>query len=364
MYYKLRPNKVLRKEKSIPLAQLLMGEQDPSSFKRAVFRKKPSYRCVKVEDTALLPPLVDRNWHNLKRLCCQYLPYKDVQYKEYRIPKRSGGFRLIEEPYPSLKYLQRSVVRILEDIGGTSHTAAYGYVKGRGTLGAVQKHQRAGSRWFLKVDIHDFFGSCTPAFVEQMLARITPFNKLVTEGIEHSAFSVCFRHDRLPQGAPSSPIITNMLMIPFDHELSVWARKYGLLYTRYADDLLISGREGFDYNEVIGQIESLFRQFEMPFTLNKKKTRYGNINGRNWNLGLMLNKDNDITVGYRNKKRLKAMLCNIASNAQTNPASKEERNKILGILSYHQSIDKGYTDYLVSKCSEKWQIDVMQFLKS
>ena len=118
----------------------------------------------------------------------------------------------------------------------------FAYVKGRSTIDAVKRHQRNKSRWFLKLDFHDFFGSSKPEFIIAQLETIFPFNEIVARpnGREAlvKALSICYLNNGLPQGTPISPTLTNLFMIPIDHYIAKTAREMTphLVYTRYAED--------------------------------------------------------------------------------------------------------------------------------
>ena len=100
-------------------------------------------------------------------------------------------------------------------------------------------------------------------------------------------------------------------MIPIDHYIAKTAREMTphLVYTRYADDIILSSDLAFNWREVQDTIVDIVaNKFHAPFSLNTAKTRYGSSAGRNWNLGVMLNSDNQITIGHSKKKVFKAML--------------------------------------------------------
>ena len=104
------------------------------------------------------------------------------------------------------------------------HTAAFAYVKKRSTVDAVKRHQKNSSKWFAKLDLHDFFGSTTLDYAISMFSMVFPFSEIVKEpqGEEalRTAMSLAFLNGGLPQGTPISPLITNVMMIPVDFK--VW----------------------------------------------------------------------------------------------------------------------------------------------
>jgi len=251
------------------------------------------------------------------------------------------------------------------------HTTAFAYVRGRSTIDALKRHQRNESKWFLKLDFADFFGSTTPAFVLDMLSMVFPFSEIVKypAGREEltKAVSLCFLNNGLPQGTPISPFITNVMMIAIDHKISNGLRNFDnrrFVYTRYADDLLISCKIDFDMNIVQQFVIDILSGFNSPFTIKKEKTRYGSAAGRNWNLGLMLNNDNRITIGHKRKKSFKAMLDNYIRDRSTdNRWSLNDIQVLSGLISYYRMVEKDYINYLLRQCSNKHGVDIEKCIK-
>ena len=110
---------------------------------------------------------------------------KSKLYHSFKIPKRSGGLRQINAPTTPLMEALRELKIIFEDfMFATYHTSAFAYVKGRSTIDALKRHQGNKSKWFLKLDFHDFFGSTTKEFLQQQLKMIFPFNVLYESSSE------------------------------------------------------------------------------------------------------------------------------------------------------------------------------------
>lgn len=269
-------------------------------------------------------------------------------YHTYHIPKRSGGIRRIDEPLPPLMSALRELKDILEkSFFAKYHTAAYAYVRGRSTIHAVKKHQQNESQWFLKMDLTNFFGSTSFDFTMKQLKMIFPFSEVVKlDGGEKElakAIDLCFLNGGLPQGTPISPMLTNLVMIPIDHYLFTTLRKYderNFVYTRYADDMLISCKVDFDWRKIQSYINEIFDKFETPYLVNEKKTHYGSRAGSNWNLGVMLNKDNVITIGHKNKKLLRAMVDHYLKDRMNGVKWPLNDMQVLsGHLNYHEMVE-------------------------
>jgi hypothetical protein len=147
-------------------------------------------------------------------------------------------------------------------------------------------------------------------------------------------------------------------MVPFDYQISNKLKRGTqgdhFVYTRYADDMLISCKSDFDYEQIINHIKNIIQPH---FRIKTQKTRYGSRAGNNWNLGLMLNKDNNVTLGYRKKKLLNAMLNNFLRDySQNSHWTREEVYELQGQLSYLKHIEPDYYEYILQKYETKYRV--------
>ena len=154
------------------------------------------------------------------------------RYREFTIPKRSGGTRRILAPADDLKSLQRTILRRL--LGRLrAHPAAMGFERGRSIVTNARAHQ--GQAVVLRFDLVDFFPSTRAKRLRAYFRRIgwnRPATKLLLR--------LCTYEGGLPQGAPTSPRLSNLVNYRLDARLSGMARRLGAVYTRYADDITIS----------------------------------------------------------------------------------------------------------------------------
>lgn len=154
-------------------------------------------------------------------------------------------------------------------------------------------------------------------------------------------------------------------MIPIDHKLFGEFTRRKMVYTRYADDMHISAIENFPYKKAVQLIEDTFKQFDAPYQIKEEKTHYGNVNGKNWMLGVMLNGKHDITVGYRAKKYFKSSICNfILDTKNGKPWDIDDVQHLAGLLSYYRMIEKAYFNNIINRANQKWHTDVDKLLKS
>lgn len=305
----------------------------------------------------------------------EYLRVADRKkmYTTFHVPKKSGhGYRRIDAPCNELMEALRKLKFIFEnDFRALYHTSAFAYIENRCTVDALKRHQANESKWFSKFDLSNFFGNTTMDFVLQQFAMIFPFSEVMKtergKSALRTALDLAFLNGGLPQGTPISPTITNIMMIPVDFKLSNGFRNFNeksFVYTRYADDFTISSKFDFDYKAVEKFIVDTLHEFNAPFTLNAEKSRYGSSAGRNWNLGLMLNKDNEITVGARKKREFQAMLSNyILDRRNGMPWSLEDVRTLDGHRNYYRMVEGETIDKIVDHVGDKYGVNIVQMLK-
>ena len=257
-------------------------------------------------------------------------------YHTFKIPKRSGGFREICAPDDALKTIQENILKTFtKNLRFLPHNAAHGFTKKRNCRTALEVHRKHESRWFLKLDIKDFFPNTTSAILSDAMNKVYPFC-LMSDNQKNTLIQVCTLNGATPQGAPTSPMLTNMVMVPIDVAITKYCKEHNLIYTRYADDILISSKVDFNWQEVQEEIQKLLKYYE----IKKEKTRYGSFNGRNWNLGLMYNNQYRITVGHKKKQLVKNMVHNYMTREEER--TYENWYKLIGTVGYCNYIEPEY----------------------
>lgn len=231
-------------------------------------------------------------------------------YRTFRISKRSGGSRVISAPGPHLKKVQSWLTQhVLNKV--QPHMASHAFSPGSSIADCARQH--AGARWLVKVDIADFFGSITEIQVFHVFHKLG-YNELVSfelarlcttlpvASAKHSmkAWHVRFLRrriqfysekliGRLPQGAPTSPMLANLVMLSVDEELQRLADSYGLIYTRYSDDITFSTQDAFSREQAMVIVKQsaaiLKRQGLFP---NRAKTAIVHPGARRVVLGLLV----------------------------------------------------------------------------
>lgn len=157
-----------------------------------------------------------------------------AHYHRAEVPKRDGGVRVLRVPDPVLKDIQRRIARVLlSGMPVSPHATAYRY--GAGVVENARRH--VGRPELLKLDILHFFDSIRYIQVKEAAFPA----EIYAEPLRILLSMLCYDRDVLPQGAPTSPWIANLVLRPFDEKLGAWCRARGVVYTRYCDDLAFSG---------------------------------------------------------------------------------------------------------------------------
>ena len=373
-----------------------------------VVKQSPMYKQMNIEDLLFGSVcdnlLISKNIGNTKTYCLEELPEKLHRainkgalinklkefnqsvdhlrtvdraklYYSFLIPKKTGGTRRIDAPNPELMDALRNLKTLFETSFGAKvlyHTSAFAYIEGRSTIDAVKRHQANESRWYAKFDLSNFFGNTTMEFTMQQLSMIFPFSEIIKipEGRAEleRALDLAFLNGGLPQGTPISPLITNIIMIPIDFKLKKALRDFDgkyHVYTRYADDFIISSRYDFNFRNVEKLIADTIVDSGAKFRLKPEKTRYGSTAGRNFNLGLMVTSENRITIGNAKKRQIEMLMRNYAIDVKNgNRWDISDVQVFAGQLSYLRMVEPDVFERIVQHINGKFSIDIMSEIKA
>ena len=227
--------------------------------------------------------------------------HTERHYRRARIPKKSGGSRRLLVPDGLLKSVQRNILRhCLDGRSVSAHTCAYR--RGLSPIDNAAPHAGGEKdKILLKLDIRDFFDSILFPRVYGAAFPESLFPPAAAGLLTH----LCCCYDRLPQGAPTSPAISNLVMKPFDDFMGKWCEERQIAYTRYCDDLAFSG--SFDGKEVFRRAEGFLRV--MGFELNRKKTVMARQGMRQSVTGLVVNDRVRTDAAYRRRIRQEMYYC-------------------------------------------------------
>lgn len=224
-----------------------------------------------------------------------------ARYQEISIPKKRGGERTLTVPHHPLKWLQRSLLTVLTHLF-SCHKCAHGFERGKSIVTHAKQH--TGKNYVYTIDIKDFFPSITRNRVFGML-QAYPIN--ASQPVARYLANLTCHNGCLPQGAPTSPILSNLLCRRLDSRLFKWARQNGYTYSRYADDLTFSTNNDSFPDRDIAFIDDIIR--DEGFEVNDDKRRLQPYYKRQMVTGLVVNEK--VNLPREKLRGLRALLRNI-----------------------------------------------------
>ena len=246
-------------------------------------------------------------------------PNSKNRYKTFKIKKKNGGTRTIHAPKPELKILLRCINLILQSVY-TVHENAYGFVEEKSVVDNAKLH--CNSNYVFNIDLKDFFPSVE---IGRVLNRLSfpPFNLKKENGNEkignYIAWLACenILVERelngeiiktvkrvLPQGSPISPILTNIICERLDRRLTGLANRFGVRYSRYADDITFSSMHNVYQKD--GEFRKEMERIisEQYFTINQSKVRLQKSIVRQEVTGITVNKHVNVSQKYIKQLRM------------------------------------------------------------
>ena len=238
-----------------------------------------------------------------------YVLPKERQYTKFSIPKKSGGERQICAPTSSIKLYQRRLSTILSTFY-KAKPSVHGYTLDKSIKTNAKVHCRR--KWIVNIDLKDFFPSMHFGRVRGVFCS-APFK--FNDQVATTLAQICCFEGVLPQGAPTSPIISNFICRRLDNELLAFAKQHKLSYSRYADDITLSTNLASIPAELgtIGEDDKLTLSNELrsiiehnQFVINEAKIRFAGRRNRQEVTGLIVNEKINVKRTY--VRRIRAML--------------------------------------------------------
>ncbi|MCT1434111.1 reverse transcriptase family protein [Dietzia maris] len=286
-----------------------------------------------------------------------------ARLRHYRVWTREkrDGVRVIEAPKPRLREAQRRLLRLLVS-RIPAHPAATGFLPGSSTADFAQPH--SGKATVLRADLRHCFESITapriaevfrragyPPAIARVLADLcttaTPADQLAGVPAEHAAY---LRGRHLPQGAPTSPHLSNLVMRSLDRRLDGYARANGLAYTRYGDDLALSG-DAMDADRALWVVLKVIAS--EGFTVHAGKVRIMRQHQRQSLAGLVIN--DRPRVSRSDYDNLRALLHNAqhhGASSQNHSGHPDFRAHVLGLIAWIGGNDPARRERLLRMANE------------
>ncbi|CAM4501127.1 hypothetical protein SB01067_03719 [Klebsiella pneumoniae] len=233
------------------------------------------------------------------------------RYKVYTIPKRNGGERIIAHPSRELKTFQYGLITILET-HFRIHESAVAYKKGLGIKQNATLHSK--NPYILKMDFSDFFNSITP----DLLFMACEWNdyelssaekRVLTKGLFWNKAKNQSGRLSLSVGAPSSPLISNVIMYLFDDSFTNFCQQREITYSRYADDLTFSTHHKNALFDLPNEVRHfLNKEYQNRITLNERKTVFTSRAHNRHITGVTLTTQGSLSIGRERKRFISSLI--------------------------------------------------------
>ncbi|MGA9054899.1 MAG: retron St85 family RNA-directed DNA polymerase [Terriglobia bacterium] len=258
-------------------------------------------------------------------------------YRTYRIRKQRGGWRQIHSPSHELKAVQAWILRnILDKLSTSSYATAY--VKGRRLLDNVSPH--VSNRYFLSVDVRNFFPSVGSLRVRRLFEALG-YSRLAS----HKLRRLCSYFSGLPQGAVTSPALSNLICLRLDRRLAGLCSRRNIVFTRYADDITFSTNNRNALPRLLPTVYRILR--EEGFEPNQEKTRILGPRTQCLITGLVKNSSvPTFGIGKKKKTTMRAIMHNFLAHGTSHPDYPSEAS-IEGWLEFLRNVDPASRDQMV-----------------
>ncbi|MCT4584449.1 MAG: reverse transcriptase family protein [Peptostreptococcaceae bacterium] len=311
------------------------------------------------------------NFLDIEYKTLRFLTYhRDVlnidNYNRYKIAKKKGGFRQIAAPKTKLKKAQR---KILDDIlvKIPVSKSANGFLKNTSVLTGANTHFTK-TQLLINMDIKDFFPTINfkrvlgmfksfgySPYISSLLAILCTYCERTEMKIKDEIKYIRTSNRILPQGAPSSPMITNIICNNLDRRLEGLSKKYEFNYSRYADDL------SFSLNNKLDENNSLILEFykyinkvinEEGFEVNVNKTRFLRQNNSQSITGIIINNE-ELGVSKKWLKILRATIYNTKKSKNNNEKiSLDKIQEIKGKIAWLNMVNKDRYKTIIDDAKE------------
>lgn len=326
------PSKKVSPDNFFPLYSYPSADSLISSFSRFSRIKKPSLHLLALA-IGISPRLVS------------YIIYKKSEhYRYFEIGKRGGGTRSISSPRVFLKTIQYWILDYLL-FSLKIHPSCTSYQKGKSIISNASVH--VGKNYVANIDIKDFFNSITQVNIVSFLCGQGYY-----PGFAELISKLVTLNGGLPQGAPTSPHLSNAFLYQFDEKITKFCKKVKTTYSRYADDITISGS---DKENVIKCID-FSKQYlgNLGLSLNESKTRIASKGGQQKVTGIVVN--TRLSPPRKFRRKIRALF----NNAYKDPkAHLDKQGKLIGYLGYLSA----FPGVLAPKDEKKYK-DTIQLLLS
>ena len=372
---KKEKSKAWKKHKSENIVYIGKGYSNALNAKDTDEERLVSMELPVIKDDKELADFLDIEYKKLRFLTYHRDVVRFDNYTRYTIPKKKGGVRNIAAPKKVLKSSQRAILdNILSKVNVSE--CAHGFLKGKSVVSGASVHKSDSSNELLiNMDLENFFPTISfervrgmfqkfgySGYVSSLLAMICTYCERMEMEVKGEKVYVKTSDRILPQGAPSSPMITNIICRRLDKRLNGLAEKYDFTYSRYADDMSFSFKKGsivlsnedkeddITLGKILGIISKIIK--EEGFVINEKKTKFLRENNRQAITGIVINND-EIGVPKKWVKNLRAAVFNASKLRDcSSNIPYDVINEIKGMTSWLSYVNKERYSKIINESEE------------
>ncbi len=269
---------------------------------------------------------------------------KEVNYSSRKV------YRTSDKMKKYLRFIDKVILRHLQKNTNVVHS----YIKEKSVLTAVQSH--ASNKSFFLTDIKDFFVNIKQQDVfniltrNKMLVPVSDIEKYISRIVD-----VTTRDGSIPVGFPTSPQLSNAFLLDFDNQLQNFCNEKSLTYTRYSDDIIISGQSSSGFENLENSVQNLLHEYASKnLAINSEKTRITHTGNKVKILGLVITPDGHVTINSKYKKNLESLLYFYGHDKARyfdllEKTFESKEHSLFGMLHYANSIDPNYLNKLQRK---------------
>ncbi|WP_350543936.1 retron St85 family RNA-directed DNA polymerase [Pseudoalteromonas sp. 5-MNA-CIBAN-0065] len=277
------------------------------------------------------------------------LPSAPLAYKTFKIPKKNGGFRQVSQPNKLVKSIQRGLIKLFISQFPV-HRCANAYVEGKSLIDNAKPH--LDNSFLLKLDFENFF----PSISHHDLITYLELKNIELSSLDHIFIkNYLFKKNKnneyhLCIGAPSSPMISNILMYSFDEIVEEMCNLLGVQYTRYADDLTFSCNDYDTLQKSLHQVKEIVENYTFikGLTINNNKTTIVGKGRSRRVTGVIITNEGNPSVGRYTRKKIRAMLHHFNNKS----LNKDDIPYLHGIVSHINSIEPNFYKKLKEQYGE------------
>jgi hypothetical protein len=325
-----------------------------------------------------------KEWNEVETICKK----REQHYERFLIPKKSGGKREILAPNDRLKELQKKLMNEFLYVRFIPSVYATGFIVDRSIVHNAMAH--VGAKVLVNVDLKDFFPTITYEMLEEKvflkklirvkelekMERIAKKEKLMSiHLVDKEKYKLTADEEKelkkqakilsllvtypylkrngeiknaLPQGAPTSPALSNIVCFEMDNVLSGVAKRNGAVFTRYADDITLSSATNTQINKLIPVIEEVVKKY--GFKANPKKIRVNRRSGRMSVTGLVVN--DKVSYGQGRLRIIRAQLHGIRMQIKDGNVPVFDEMHYRGMAAYFNAFDKHHAEWINDEVDE------------